>query len=78
MQCECGGSLIEGRSCYRVSKESYIFVLEDIPAYKCTKCDKVLFTDDVVQKIQRLVNRIERDSAEIVTGKPSVYTYDYK
>ncbi len=77
MECSCGGTLIEGKSSYRVSKEHFFLILEDIPAYKCTRCDKILFKDETVEKIQKMVNRIERDSNEIVTGRPSMHSYDY-
>ena len=52
-------------------------VLDNIPAYKCTRCGKVLFSDETVEKIQKLVGRIKRDSSEIVTGRPSVNLYNY-
>lgn len=77
MECDCGGALIEGKSSYRVSKKNFTYILENIPAFKCTRCDRVLFEDDVVEKIQRLVNRLERDSNEIVNNQPSANLYDY-
>ena len=77
MECDCGGALIEGMSSYSVSKDYFSFILDNIPAYKCTRCNKVLFDESVVGKIQKLINKIERDSEEIVTGSPSVNLYDY-
>ncbi|MFW5861010.1 MAG: hypothetical protein ACOCWZ_02070 [Spirochaetota bacterium] len=77
MECSCGGVVVEGKSCYRASGERYCYILEDIPAYRCTRCGKVLFEDDVVDRIKKLVNRIERESNEITTGKSSIHSYDY-
>ena len=77
MECECGGALIEGKSTYSSSKDNFTFILENIPAFKCTRCDKILFEDAVVDKIKKLERRIERDSEEIITGKPSTNLYDY-
>lgn len=77
MECSCGGALVEGTSSYRISGDDYFLLLDNIPAYRCMRCDKVLFEDAVVEKIQRLVNRIERDSAEISTGTPSTRLSDY-
>jgi YgiT-type zinc finger domain-containing protein len=77
MECSCGGALIEGKSCYRVSEEHFLFIIEDIPAYRCTRCDRVLFKDDIVEKLQKLVKKIDRESKEILTGKPSIHSYDY-
>ncbi|MBN1532601.1 MAG: YgiT-type zinc finger protein [Spirochaetes bacterium] len=78
MECTCGGALIEGKSSYSVSRDNFSFILDNIPAYKCTRCDKILFTEEVVERIQKLVNRIERDTAEIVSGVPSTNLYDYR
>jgi YgiT-type zinc finger domain-containing protein len=78
MECSCGGALIEGKSSYSVSKEYFSFIMDNIPAFKCTRCDKVLFNEEVVEKIQRLVNKIERDPVEIISGKPSTNLYDYR
>jgi YgiT-type zinc finger domain-containing protein len=77
MQCKCGGVLIEGKSTYRTSKKNFSFILENVPAYKCMRCDEVMFSEAVKDKLQQIVNRIERDSDEIVTGRPSANLYDY-
>ncbi len=77
MQCECGGALVEGKSSYRVSHENFTFIIDNIPAYKCTRCDRVLFREDTAEKIQQLVRRIERDTQVIISGKHSPNLYDY-
>ena len=77
MECTCGGMLTEGRSSYSMSGEYYYIVIEDIPAYKCSRCGKILFQDDVVDKIKALLKRVDRDTKEIISGTPSVHTYDY-
>lgn len=77
MECECGGALIEGKSSYRASDDNYTFILDNIPAFKCTRCDKVLFQDDTVDKIKKLEKRIQKETKEIITGQASVNLYDY-
>jgi YgiT-type zinc finger domain-containing protein len=77
MDCDCGGALIDGKSSYRVSKKHFSLIVDNIPAFKCTRCDKVLFDEETVDKMQKLVNRIERDTKEIITGKPSSSLSDY-
>ncbi len=78
MHCECGEVLTEGLSSYRVSTENYLFILDNIPAYKCSRCKKVLFKDEVVEKIKKLERRITRDALEIISGQASVNLYDYE
>ena len=77
MQCKCGGVLIEGRSTYRNSDKNFTFILENVPALKCLRCDEIRFTDEALEKLKKLANRIERDSNEIVTGRVSTNLYDY-
>jgi YgiT-type zinc finger domain-containing protein len=77
MECSCGGALIEGKSSYRTNRDNFTFILENIPAYKCTRCDKVLFGETTVEKIKKLENRIDRECKEILTGKISTNLYDY-
>ena len=77
MQCRCGGVLIEGKSTYRNSDKNFTFILENVPALKCLRCDEIKFTDEALEKLKTLTNRIERDSNEIVTGRVSTNLYDY-
>ncbi len=77
MECSCGGVLIEGKSCYSVSRDNFYLMLEDIPAFQCTRCGRVLFTEETVDRIKKIENRLERDAAEVITGRPSVNLYDY-
>lgn len=78
MNCShCGGVLIPGKSSYSTSEDHFTFILEDIPAYQCERCKKVLFTDETVDKIQKLVRKIKKDSNEIVNNKMSTNLYEY-
>ncbi len=77
MECSCGGVLVEGKSCYSASGDNFYFILENLPAFQCMRCGKVLFSEEVADKIQRLANRMEKESREIATGTPSVHSYDY-
>lgn len=77
MECDCGGALIDGKSSYRVSRKNFSLIIDNIPSFKCTRCDRVLYDDETVEKVQALINRIERDTREIVTRRPSANLYDY-
>ena len=77
MQCKCGGVLIEGKTTFRTSNKNFTFILENVPAKKCMRCDEVQISEETNDKLQKLANRIERDTNEIVTGRPSANLYDY-
>jgi YgiT-type zinc finger domain-containing protein len=75
--CSCGGAVVPGRSTHTLSGDHYTFILEDIPAYKCTRCDRVLFSEDIVERIHALKRRLDRECNEIVTGQPTANLYEY-
>lgn len=77
MQCKCGGVLIEGKTTFRTSNKNFTFILENVPAHKCMRCDEVQISEETKDKLQKLANRIERDTNEIITGRPSANLYDY-
>jgi YgiT-type zinc finger domain-containing protein len=78
MECtSCGGVLVEGKTIQKFSRKNFNFILENIPAFKCTRCDAVLVEDDVSMKIKKLINKIEKESNEIASGIPSANLYDY-
>ncbi len=75
--CTCGGVLIKGKSSYSVSEDHFTFILEDIPAYNCQRCGKVLFDDETVNRIQKIVRRLKKETKEIITESDSVNLYEY-
>lgn len=75
--CTCGGVLIKGKSSHSVSEDHFTFILEDIPAYRCERCKKVLFDEVTVDRIQKIVRRIKKDTKEIITESDSVNLFEY-
>jgi YgiT-type zinc finger domain-containing protein len=78
MDCTCGGTLIDGKSCYRARGENYCFIIDNLPAFQCSRCGKIYMSEEASAKINILVGKIEKETDEIVTGRPSVHLYDYK
>jgi hypothetical protein len=78
MDCSCGGSLIEGKSCYRSSGDHFCLIFDDVPAMQCSRCGKVYISEETSSKIDGIVRRVEKETLEMVTGNPSVHLYDYK
>lgn len=74
MQCKCGGVLIDGKSTFRTSRKNFSFILENIPAKKCMRCDEVRFSEETNEKLELLAERIERGCTEILKMKPGGVT----
>jgi hypothetical protein len=67
----------EVRTSFRKSTKNFTFIMEHVPAAKGTASDDEEVDAEASALIKKLVNTIERDSNEIITGKPSVSLYDY-
>ena len=78
MQCKCGGVLIDGKSTFRTSRKNFSFILENIPAHKCMRCDVVQFSEEIKDKLQSLVERIERGTSDILKAKPGDVTTSFR
>ncbi|HPS59306.1 MAG TPA: YgiT-type zinc finger protein [Spirochaetota bacterium] len=78
MQCKCGGVLIDGKSTFRTSRKNFSFILDNIPAKKCMRCDEVQFSEETREKLELLAERIERGSSEIVKIKPGEVITSYR
>ncbi len=79
MECSCGRSADRGEKLlYSVSRDIFYIMLENIPAFQCTRCGRVLFTEEPWTASKKDRKRLERDAAgEVITGRPSVNLYDY-
>lgn len=78
MQCKCGGVLIDGKSTFRRSRKTFSFILENIPAQKCMRCDEVRFSEEINDKLELLAERIERGSGDIVKMNPGGVTTSFR
>ncbi|HQO41344.1 MAG TPA: hypothetical protein PK986_12820, partial [Spirochaetota bacterium] len=67
----------EVRTSFRKSTNNFTFIMEHVPAAKGTASDDEEVAPEAAVLIKKLVNTIERDSNEIITGKPSANLYDY-
>ncbi len=59
------------------STKNFTLIMEHVPAAPGTASDDEEVDADAGVKLKKLVNRIELDSNEIITGKHSPNLYDY-
>lgn len=42
-----------------------LIIIRHVPCYKCPQCDEVIYTGDVIRKIERIVNDVKQNMKEI-------------
>ena len=60
MKCpHCQAELKRGTATFTENRNSYVLILEDIPAWICVQCGEPLFDSDVVRGIQDVLHAID-------------------
>lgn len=57
MKCiKCGEPLYKSLTSEAIELGFGLLVIRNIPCYKCKECDEILYTGDVVKKIERIID----------------------
>ena len=60
MKCShCQSELKRGTATFTDSRNGYVIVLQDIPAWVCTQCGEPLFDPDAVSGIQDVLRAVD-------------------
>lgn len=68
----CGGSLEQGTTEYIEKQGNYIVVIKNIPCEKCKQCGEEYLSDEVMQKLELFLSKIQKISSEL-----TVTVFDY-
>lgn len=61
MRCyQCGGTTTERKVRFHLETDAAMVFVENVPARVCTQCGEEVFSMDVVEKLQRMREDIER------------------
>lgn len=67
MKCmKCGSESYESTTTEAIETEFGLLVIRNIPCFKCTECDEIFYTGDVVQKIERITESVKQLMQEIM------------
>ena len=56
MKCmKCGKSAYKSMTSEAIELGFGLLVIRNIPCYKCEECDEILYTGDVVEKIESII-----------------------
>ena len=67
MKCmKCGRDAYQSRTTEAVELENGgLLVIRNIPCYKCSECDEILYTGDVVQQMEQLIATAKQLAQEL-------------
>lgn len=61
----CGGTLQETVTDYVEKIDNYVVIIKNVPCEKCTQCGEEYFSGCVAEKIESILNSIQKISSEI-------------
>lgn len=63
--CFCGGNMVEDKTTYFEELKNTIVIIKNVPCHKCSQCGEVVYNALVVERLQNIVKRLEKELTEI-------------
>ncbi|MCL2225668.1 MAG: type II toxin-antitoxin system MqsA family antitoxin [Defluviitaleaceae bacterium] len=61
----CKGELDSKLKTHAVTLEQCVIIVKNVPALVCNQCGEAYFTDDVMQKLETIVDKLESMIKEV-------------
>ena len=61
----CKGDLEDKKTTYMVELNNCIIIIKNVPSQVCKQCGEVSYSNEVAQKLERLVNSVRNAITEI-------------
>ena len=66
MKCmKCGREVFKSTTTEAIELGFGVLVIRNIPCYKCTVCDEIHFTGDVVKRLEEIISYAKQHIQEI-------------
>ena len=62
---ECGTDVVKSITTDVTDLGNCLVIVRNVPCYKCKECNEILYTGDVVQKLEDIINRAKSYVQEI-------------
>ncbi|MCI5911481.1 MAG: type II toxin-antitoxin system MqsA family antitoxin [Oscillospiraceae bacterium] len=62
---KCGANAEKGLTTYVEDFGSCLVIVRNVPCYKCSECDEVIYTGDVVEKLEEIIDNAKKMMQEI-------------
>jgi YgiT-type zinc finger domain-containing protein len=61
----CKGDTEQKRKTHAVTLEHCVIIVKNVPALVCEQCGEVYFTDEVMQNLESIIDRLEHIIKEV-------------
>ena len=66
MTCfHCKGNTIQKLKTHAATLDQCVIIVKSVPALVCEQCGEVYFTDEVMQKLELIIDRLENIIKEV-------------
>lgn len=62
---ECGANAEKGYTTDVTDLDDCLVIVRKVPCYKCTECNEVIYTGDVVERLEKIVESAKKMMQEI-------------
>ena len=62
---KCSGNMEHKLKTHAVTLEKCVIIIKNVPALICNQCGEVYFADDVMQRLEDIVDRLESIIKEV-------------
>jgi YgiT-type zinc finger domain-containing protein len=66
MKCgKCGANTEKGVTTSVTDLESCLIIVRNVPCYKCTECNEIYYTGDVIEQLEKIIESAKKYVQEI-------------
>lgn len=62
---KCGSTIEKGYTTDITDSENCLVIIRNVPCYKCKECNEVIYTADVVKRLEEIVETAKRYMQEV-------------
>ena len=62
---ECGAKAEKGYTTSVTDLGSCLLIVRNVPCYKCMKCNEIIYTGDVIKKLEQITEQAKQFTQEI-------------
>ena len=70
----CGGTKIESATSFTVDYKTGVVLVRDVPAIVCTQCGEEWISDEIAEKLEKIVKVAKQQKQEIFVANFSKYS----
>jgi len=62
---QCKGNIFEKKKTHAITLDGCVIIVKNVPAFVCDQCGETYFSDEVMQNLESIVDRLESIIKEV-------------